>query len=201
MTMARPVGWPSARSSRRLLRPNAVSDTASQHSASRNQVQFRLVSAVSDSARAWRPMIIAPTTALRDKIRAASWRHRGAIWRQRGAIWRQRGRPRATSPSCPVRAGGDPPPCTVNLPRRGREGSIGRRRLCPPLASGAPPTSPAPLTGTAFPRRSFLAPQSRRRRAPPARSLSGRREFAWRGWFPAGVGRLRWDHRLRCLAG
>src|SRR5260370_15209412 len=35
--------------------------------------------------------------------------------------------------------------------------------LLPPLASGAP-------EGTAFPRRSFLAPQSRRRRAPAARS-------------------------------
>src|SRR5260370_20166527 len=35
--------------------------------------------------------------------------------------------------------------------------------LCSPLASGA-------LLGAAFPRRSSLAPQSRRRRAPPARS-------------------------------
>src|SRR5260221_9306562 len=34
---------------------------------------------------------------------------------------------------------------------------------CLPLASGAP-------SGAAFPRRSSLAPQSRRRRAPPARS-------------------------------
>src|SRR5215469_8086399 len=40
-----------------------------------------------------------------------------------------------------------------------------------PLAFGAPPASPAPFTGASFPRRSFLALQSRRRRAPAARSL------------------------------
>src|SRR5260221_12312613 len=43
---------------------------------------------------------------------------------------------------------------------------------CPPLASGAPPAAPFPLHCAAFPRRSFLAPQSRRHRAPSARSRS-----------------------------
>jgi phosphatidate cytidylyltransferase len=43
---------------------------------------------------------------------------------------------------------------------------FGWRLLGPPLASGA-------LLGAVFPRRSFVAPQSRQRRAPPARSPGG----------------------------
>src|ERR1039457_5813594 len=53
---------------------------------------------------------------------------------------------------------------------------------CLPLASGA-------LSGAAIPRRSFLAPQSRRRRAPPARSC---------GW-PDLAGRRAHDGILVCL--
>src|SRR2546425_878186 len=40
----------------------------------------------------------------------------------------------------------------------------------PVLMSPAPRSPPGRPSGAAFPRRSFLAPQSRRRRAPPARS-------------------------------
>src|SRR6266851_5290351 len=52
---------------------------------------------------------------------------------------------------------------------RAAPGARSRLRLMPclPLACGA-------LWGAAFPRRSSLAPQSRPRRAPPARSLRGR---------------------------
>src|SRR5258708_13779576 len=60
--------------------------------------------------------------------------------------------------------------------------------VSPPLASGAP-------GGPAFPRRSFLAPQSRRRRAPLARG-------SWRD--PAGgeAGRLRQaEHEVGVLNG
>ncbi len=39
-----------------------------------------------------------------------------------------------------------------------------------PLASGPALTAPSRFTGARFPRRSFLAPQSSRRRGPPARS-------------------------------
>src|SRR6266566_8515138 len=61
----------------------------------------------------------------------------------------------------------------------------GTLTLCLPLASGAPPASPSPFTGAAFPRRSSLAPQSRRHRAPAALSPTGGQ---------AGQGRL--DHAL-----
>src|SRR5690348_16600270 len=55
--------------------------------------------------------------------------------------------------------------------------------LCLPLASGAPPASPFPLHCVAFPRRSSLAPQSRQRRAPPARSCFGLLAGDQRGVF------------------
>src|SRR6266851_6224254 len=62
--------------------------------------------------------------------------------------------------------------------------------LCFPLASGAPPTSPSPLHCAAFPRRSFLAPQSRRRRAPAARSFRVRVlvEVLFDGYYERGTG-------------
>src|SRR6202049_1019941 len=69
---------------------------------------------------------------------------------------------------------------------------------CPPPACGAPPASPFPLHCAAFPRRSFLAPQSRQRRAPPPRSCHGyQRSPAWRrasSWVSSEDGGHRSQH-------
>ena len=54
---------PSARSSRRRLSPNAVSEMTSQAMASRNQVQSRPVSRLSDSASVCRPITMPAVTA------------------------------------------------------------------------------------------------------------------------------------------
>src|SRR5580693_8487513 len=83
--------------------------------------------------------------------------------------------------------------------------------LCFLLASGAPPASPFPLHCGAFPRRSFLAPQSRRHRAPLARSCAGlsrtglgaRAGLGWFGVvvlvFGGGLGGLGFDGGLAAL--
>src|SRR5215831_473766 len=74
-----------------------------------------------------------------------------------------------------TRAPGATPPADSLLATAGTAstGAVNPVMLCFPLASGAPPASPFPLPCTAFPRRSVagsFGPQSRRCRAPPARS-------------------------------
>ena len=76
MTVPKRAWWPSARSRRRLLSPNAVSDTASQQIATPNQVQSRSVSSARDSARVWRPAMMPNVMALTASTMIAACRQR-----------------------------------------------------------------------------------------------------------------------------
>src|SRR5262249_7511146 len=61
--------------------------------------------------------------------------------------------------------------CAARVFRRGFPGGRIGEDSFTSSPSGPHPPPPSPFTGAVFPPRSSLAPQSRRHRAPPARSL------------------------------